>query len=111
MRTISLAVGLLALGACAGISPEADQLTRTTAKGVVNSVVATRFPGQDVSPVTDCVIDNATGPEVIQIAQAAVLGTTSQTTELVLNIAGRPETVSCIAEKTLTLGNLIGALG
>ncbi len=111
MRALMLAAGVLALTACADGGGDADRLAREAAKGVVNNVLAARFPGADVSNVTDCVIDNATGTEVIQIAQAAVVGTTAQTTELVLGIAQRPETVQCIAEKTLTAGNLIGALG
>ena len=111
MRAIMLVMGLFALTACADGGGDADRLAREAAKGVVNNVLAARFPGADLSNVTDCVIDNATGAEVLQIAQAAVVGTTAQTTELVLGIAQRPQTVQCIAEKTLTAGNLIGALG
>ncbi|PUB16386.1 succinate dehydrogenase [Yoonia sediminilitoris] len=111
MRALIAAVGLLALAACADGAGQADQIARQTAKGVVNNVLSAQYPGVDVSPVTDCVIDNATGAEVLQIAQAAVVGSTTQTTQLVLGIAQRPESVRCIAEKTLTAGNILGALG
>ncbi|WP_342076650.1 succinate dehydrogenase [Yoonia sp. SS1-5] len=110
MRIWLAAVALLAVAACAEVSQQGDRLARDSAKAVTNDVLAAQFPGQDVTPVTDCVIDNATGPEVIEIARAAVIGTTADTTRLVLGIAQRRETVACIAEKTLTVGNLLGAL-
>lgn len=111
MRAVMLVAGMLALTACANGAGQTDKIARQAAKGVVNNVLSARFPGADVSPITDCVIDNATGAEVLQIAQAAVVGSTAQTSQLVLGIAQRPESVRCIAEKTLTAGNLIGALG
>jgi len=110
MRAAFIGLAFLAFAACDDAVGQGDVLAREAAKGVVTNVLAARYPGVDVAPVTDCVIDNATPAEVLQIAQAAVVGSSAQTTQLVLGIAQRPETVSCIAEKTLTAGNLIGAL-
>ncbi|WP_234416965.1 succinate dehydrogenase [Loktanella sp. Alg231-35] len=83
-----------------------DVLARDAAKGVVNNVVQTRFPGVNAAPYTDCIIDNATGSEIVTIAEAAVLGVTSNTTNLVVEIAGRPDTVRCALNNSLGLGGL-----
>lgn len=110
MRAALIGIALFAFAACDDPTGQGDAFAREAAKGVVTNVLSARYPGVDVAPVTDCVIDNATPAEVLQIAQAAVVGSTAQTTQLVIGIAQRPATVSCIAEKTLTAGNLIGAL-
>ena len=73
---------------------------------MVNSVVASRLPGVNAAPLTDCIIDNASGAEIIQIGQAALVGTTPQTTSLVLEIAQRPETVRCALQNSLDGGVL-----
>ncbi len=96
-----LAVTLLA-GCMQDLGPAGDTLARDAAKGVVNSVVETRFPGVDAAPFTDCIIDNASSGEIIEIAEAALVGTTQATTTLITEIAARPQTVRC------ALGNSLG---
>lgn len=96
---------MLLAGCMQDLGPAGDMLARDAAKGVVNTVVATRFPGVNAAPVTDCIIDNASGGEIVTIAQAAVVGTTQETTNLIVEIAQRPETVRC------TLNNALGAGG
>lgn len=87
------------LSACAA----ADNVARDQAKTVVNAVVESRFPGVSVAPVTDCVIDAASASELVSVGRAANTGVTPQTVETVLNIATRPEAVSCIAENGASL--------
>jgi hypothetical protein len=112
MRTFVLVLAAsVGLTGCLDASDSVDMVARNTAKTVVNGVVASRFPGVDASVVTDCVIDNASTSEIVEIAQAAVVGTTSATTSLVLQIAQRPDTVSCIADDTLGIGDLLSVLG
>jgi len=89
----------LTLGACGA----ADTLAQEQAKTVVNSVVESQFPGVRVAPVTDCVIEAASATEIVSVARAANTGVTPQTVETVLEIATRPEAVSCIAENGLSL--------
>jgi len=101
---------VLALSGCLDASDSVDQVARSGAKSVVNGIVAQRFPGVDASVATDCIIDNASAAEILQIGQAAIVGTTSQTTSLVLSIAQRPATVECIAGETLGVGGLLSAL-
>jgi hypothetical protein len=97
--TIALTLGLMALGGCSELSVEGDRLARDTAKGVVNGVVASRFPGVNVTPLTDCIIETASISEVYLIAEAAVLGPNPGTTQLIMDIAQRPATVNCATEK------------
>ncbi|WP_296426931.1 succinate dehydrogenase [Yoonia sp.] len=97
-----MAVGVAALAGCADISAEGDRIARDTAKGVVNGVVASRFPGVNAAPLTDCIIDNAELSEVYTIAQAAVVGPTPATTNLIVNIAQRPATVGCATDNALS---------
>lgn len=104
-RAAVIAALLVGLGACAGLDQQGDMIARDTAKTVVNGVVAQRLPGVDARPLTDCVIDTASGREIVQIAQAAVLGVTPETGALVMDIAQRPQTVQCMTQKAL------GALG
>lgn len=88
---------VLALSACD--TPIGTEVARSTARSVVNDVVETRFPGVPVTPVTDCIIDNATGSEIISIASDAVAGRPSpKTVNLVIDIARRPDTVRCFIE-------------
>ncbi len=102
---------MAALTACLdGTTTSVDDVARSGAKTVVNGIVASRYPGVDASVVTDCVIDNASASEILEIAQAAVVGTSSATTSLVLEIAQRPDTVSCIAEDTLGVGDILSLL-
>ncbi|MDX8351759.1 succinate dehydrogenase [Cognatiyoonia sp. IB215182] len=107
MRILAVSGIALALAGCMqDLGPAGDTLARDAAKGVVNSVVQTRFPGVNAEPYTDCIIDNASGSEILQIAEAAIVGTTQATTELVADIAARPETVRCAVNNSLAIPGL-----
>ncbi|MDO6588690.1 succinate dehydrogenase [Loktanella sp. D2R18] len=106
-----IAAAAFGLSGCLDASDSVDQIARSSAKTVVNGVVESKFPGVDATPVTDCIIDNASSSEIVEIAQAAVVGTTSATTDLVVEIAGRPDTISCIADDTLGVGDLLSVFG
>ena len=98
MRSLSLIAAAVLLTACD--TPIGTEVARSTARSVVNDIVETRFPGAPVTPVTDCIIDNATGSEIVTIASDAVLGNPSpETVGLVIDIAGRPDTVTCFVER------------
>lgn len=103
MRRLALIIAILPLAACGFASQTADQLARQQAKAVINGVVADRLPGVNATPVTDCVIDNASANEILTIAGAAVTGVTSTTVSLVVEIVQRRDTVSCIASNGLGL--------
>ncbi|OJI93452.1 hypothetical protein LY10_00352 [Planktotalea frisia] len=103
MRAVLILTIALTLGACVQANDAADTVARNTAKGVVNDVVAQKFPGVNAAPVTDCVIDNASRFEIFDIAKAGATGVTPATVETVTAIASRPETVQCISKNGLGL--------
>lgn len=109
MRLIGILGGgvMLLSGCLQDLGPAGDMFARDAAKGVVNSVVQTRFPGVNAAPYTDCIIDNATTPEIVEIAEAAVLGMTQATNDLVVRIASRPETVRCALNSSIGIEGLL----
>ncbi|WGH80072.1 hypothetical protein [Jannaschia ovalis] len=93
---------LIALALLAGCnSAVGTELSRSAAKSVVNPIVAERFPGVPLEPATDCIIDNATGSEIATLAASAATRDDATASRLVLDIAGRPETIRCIAAEGL----------
>ncbi|MEO1641594.1 MAG: succinate dehydrogenase [Pseudomonadota bacterium] len=101
MRFFAPLAALALTGCMQDLGPAGDVIARDAAKGVVNNVVQTRFPGVDARPMTDCIIDNASGSEILQIAEGAIVGADQATTDLVVDIAGRPETIRCSANSFL----------
>jgi predicted ThiF/HesA family dinucleotide-utilizing enzyme len=107
MRLAALVVTAFAVSGCMqDLGATGDLLARDAAKGVVNNVVQTRFPGVNAAPFTDCIIDNASSSEIVEIAQAAVVGTTTATTNLVVEIASRPDTIRCAVNNSLGIEGL-----
>ena len=110
MRTLVL-LAPLALAACD--TAIGTEITRDMAKSVVNDVVTARAPGVPIEPVSDCIIDNASGSEIIQIGSDAVTGTASaDTVNTVIAIAGREGTITCFIEDAgpIVVGQLALAL-
>ena len=97
MRIFLVLAAVLSLSACE--TEFGDRVARAQARAVVNDVIEKRFPGVDASPVTDCIIDNATGAEIAEIAAGAVTGVTDRTAWKVIQIAQRPATVQCYIEQ------------
>lgn len=96
MRRLGL-IALVTLAACD--TPVGTEVARASARRVVNDVVEARFPGVPITPVTDCIIDNATGSEIVSIAADAVARQPSpETVRLIVEIARRPDTVKCFVE-------------
>lgn len=104
--TTLLVTAVLLSGCMQDLGPAGDVIARDAAKGVVNNVVRSRFPGVDAAPYTDCIIDNASSAEIIEIGQAALVGTTPATTNLVTEIASRPDTVRCALNSSLGIQGL-----
>ena len=96
-------MGCAGLLGCAQVSGMAETTARDTAKSVITPIVQARFPGAPVGPATDCIIDNATLSEVFELARAATLGVTPATTDTVIAVASRPETIKCIAQASLPM--------
>lgn len=73
-----------------------DAASRVVARNVINSEMQKRLPGVNVAPYTDCVVNNATTAELIDIAQMSRSGVTG-TADSVAAIVSRPATTQCIA--------------
>ncbi|WP_347140221.1 hypothetical protein [Paracoccus sp. SSK6] len=73
-----------------------DAASRQAARTVINAEMEKRLPGANVAPYTDCVVNNATTAELIDIAQASRAGATG-TADSVAAIVSRPATTQCIA--------------
>lgn len=89
------------------VTRSAEEIARDQAKTVINGVVERQLPGVDVSAATDCIIDNATLPEIFSIAKASVTGPDQSTIDTVLKIGQRPEAVRCLLGAALPM---VGAL-
>jgi len=96
MRILLPLTAALLLSACAD-NPLVERTSRDIAKDVVNTTVKARFPNVDAEPYTDCIIDNATAPEILQLAQSALTQQTEAATSLVLDISKRRDTLICFA--------------
>ncbi len=92
-----LALAGLTVSGCADITAQADQSARDAAKRGVTPIVQAQFPGVPAEPIVDCVIQYAEWSEILELARAATLGPTSETTRVVIDVASRPDTVRCIA--------------
>ncbi|SHJ24423.1 hypothetical protein SAMN04488012_106101 [Palleronia salina] len=98
----ALVTSLCLAGLLAACTPaDRDQVTRSAARSVVSRVVVQQFPGVPVQPAIDCIIDNATTPELVGLASDAVTGPTAATTEVVTRIASRPPTIQCLVGQGL----------
>jgi hypothetical protein len=90
---------ILALAACTPL--QQDNLTRQAASRVIKPVLADRFPGVPLDAAADCVIENATTPELRALASDAVTGPTAATVQTVSDILARPASIECLATEGL----------
>ncbi|MCQ0969671.1 hypothetical protein MLD63_04415 [Paracoccus sp. TK19116] len=78
-----------------------DAASRALARSVVDTEMQRRLPGVNVAPYTDCVINNATTAELIDIAQMSRAGVAGAG-DSVAAIVTRPGTTQCIAAAART---------
>lgn len=79
--------------------PPTEQLTpamRMAANQVVNREMAKRLPGVNVSPYTNCVMQNANMAEIMDLASMSA-GDDARAAGAVAAIVQRPATTQCIA--------------
>ncbi len=94
LRPLVLLSYLWALAACD--TALGTNTTQSLAKSVVNNAIESRVPGVPVAPVTDCVIESASGSEIVDIANDGADGKVSEETVLLIaQISLRPQTVEC----------------
>ena len=82
-----------------------DAASRQIARNVINGEMQKRLPGVNVAPYTDCVVNNATTAELIDIAQQTRAGVVG-TADSVAAIVSRPATTQCIASAARPAGTV-----
>ena len=106
MRALVLSFALVMLAACDAADAALDREVRQQAEQTINKVVTDRFPGVDPRPVSNCLVNNATRGEILDLAKDSVTGVDGGTVETVLAITKRRETIKCLISN-----NLPGLLG
>lgn len=96
-------MAVLAVSACVGAEEIIEVSMRDQAKMVINGQVAQRFPGVNAAPITDCIVDAASGEEIAMIAANAAVGSTAASTEIILQVAQRPAANACILGNGLSM--------
>jgi hypothetical protein len=95
-------LGLALLGMLVACSPQAqDQIARSAARATLTPIVVERFPGVPVEPTLDCLIDNASAPQINALAADTVLGPTESSVQIASDIVSKPETLTCLATEGL----------
>lgn len=97
LRAAAITLLALSLGACSAGQDLADNLARDKARSVVIPIVEKRIPAAPAAPIAECVIDNASVQEILLLAKASVVGASIETTDTVITILKRPDTLKCIA--------------
>lgn len=96
-RPAALALCIM-LAACGNAREQQEVDAREVMMSVVTKIVADAYPDLfALTPVAECIIDNATEEEQLNIVQSALQGVSGRDTAMVLEISRRPETRTCIA--------------
>ena len=89
-----------ALTGCVEATKAVDEVARRSAKAAVAETLIIRFPlvtKTVVTPLTDCIIDNASG----QFVKVDVVGSDDTTVALISDILDRPATQQCADKVSL----------
>jgi len=92
MKFILSLIAAASLSACAVVETVAVDTGREAAKAVVGPIVADTVPGPAGVILTNCIIDNASGEELVRLAAT---GVTPENITLVSGILQRPSTITC----------------
>lgn len=112
-RLLALAL-LVSLPACVAGGDIMQESSRALARSAVQSAAQQYVPGIDVSPFSDCVINNADTSELLQLARSASQGAQGVSTAwpVVQTVVQRPAASQCLMNSisALQLVGLGGAL-
>ncbi|MFD1881993.1 hypothetical protein [Paracoccus pacificus] len=81
------------VGAPGGSTPSVSReaMARDSARAAISAQMASRLPGRNTGPYTECVMKNATTAELVSIAESPAMAASITT-----GIVSRPETAACI---------------
>lgn len=92
MKPIIALIAAASVTACSIVETAAVDTGRVAAKAVVGPIVMETVPGPAGVAITDCIIDNASGEDLLRLA---VGGASPDNVALVGTILARAETVAC----------------
>jgi len=92
MKPIIALIAAATLTGCLAVETAAVDTGRAAAKAVVGPIVADTVPGTAGVVLTDCIIDNASGEELLLLASR---GSSPENVSLVGDILARSSTVTC----------------
>lgn len=102
MRILGITALVASLSGCLASENLVEATAQTAAKSVIKTVIASKLPGVNADVAVDCVVENASTAQLVDIAKAAVTGVDASTISTVTSIATQPETLSCIAQSDLS---------
>ena len=70
---------------------------------MVRPIVVEKLPGVPPDLVTECLIDNMSAGEISTLAQEAATGVSPRSTQIVVDVATRPEAIECVTREGLPL--------
>ncbi len=102
----------LALSGCVAGGAVMQETSRSLARTAVANAANRYVPGVDVSPFTDCVINNADTSEIVTLAQAATAGAEgpARAWPVVRTIVSRPAATDCLIG-SISTGQMAGLAG
>lgn len=105
MRGLLIAGAAVLLVACGGGAREKQEAeARAVMIPVVTGIVADAYPDLfAITPVAECIVDNATPEEQFILVESALQGVSGRVNAMVIGMAQRPETQTCIASHGVTL--------
>ncbi len=95
MPAVLLMGAALALSACATVEEITGPTSKAAARSVVAPIVEEEVPGEIGAALTECILDNASTEELIQISAANAGAPGAEIVLLVSDILAREETVAC----------------
>ncbi|WP_368185138.1 hypothetical protein [Aestuariibius sp. HNIBRBA575] len=93
---------ILALAGCNLTVPGGAPAVEAAARAVVGPILAEKVPGRGGQVMTDCVVENASTSELVQLGAAAIGAPSADVVLLVADILSRPNAQSCVAERLIT---------
>ncbi|MGA0540442.1 succinate dehydrogenase [Neotabrizicola sp. VNH66] len=114
VQIVKAALLCLALSGCVAGQSVMQETTRSLARNAVDAAAARYVPGVNVTPYTDCIINNATTAELLDLAKVAGAGAAQDVANrawpVVRGIAGRPEAAECLVA-AVSAGGMFAAGG
>ncbi len=106
MRRVGLLIALCLVASCANREAQLEAKARAVTLPVVTRIVAQEYSGVPVTPIAECVVDNADDQETVELVSAGKEGISGRDTQTVVEIMNRPETRDCMSAAGVDLARV-----